>query len=107
MARLYSAASIAVCGVAVLLGCLAAAPAGARPPFERAGIDGQSGTSGLDVPQAAGGSDWGSRIVGGDFTTNNKYPWQALVIVDGDAHPGTSFGLCGGSLIHPLIVMTA
>jgi hypothetical protein len=49
----------------------------------------------------------GSRIVGGNFTTNSKYPWQALVLIDGDAHPGESVGVCGGTLIHPLIVMTA
>lgn len=48
-----------------------------------------------------------TRIVGGNATTNGKYPWQALLVVDGDAHPGESVGLCGGSLIHPLIVITA
>jgi hypothetical protein len=99
--------SVAICGVAVLLGALTAAPALAGPPFERAGIGDRAGVSELDVPRAAADSELGSRIVGGNFTTNSKYPWQALVIVDGDAHPGESFGICGGSLIHPLIVMTA
>jgi Trypsin len=50
--------------------------------------------------QIVGGND---RIVGGNATTNGKYPWQALVLAESDE--GT--GLCGGSVIHPYIVITA
>jgi Trypsin len=44
-----------------------------------------------------------TRVVGGGFTSNSKYPWQALLrIVSAE-----QTAICGGSLIHPLIVITA
>lgn len=40
------------------------------------------------------------QIVGGNNTTASKYPWQVLITAnDGE--------FCGGSLIHPLIILTA
>lgn len=44
-----------------------------------------------------------TRIVGGNFTTNSKYPWQASLAI----FSGVEEFLCGASLIHPLIVVTA
>jgi len=44
-----------------------------------------------------------SRIVGGNATDSGKYPWQAQLRIKTPG--GTS--LCGGSLIHPSIVLTA
>lgn len=41
-----------------------------------------------------------TRIVGGNATDNSKYPWQAQLGIGGNQ-------FCGGSLIHPLIVLTA
>ena len=40
------------------------------------------------------------QIVGGNATTAEKYPWQVQI-------NGNSFESCGGSLIHPLIILTA
>lgn len=72
--------------------------------------DSQAATPGLEYGQIAvdnpdGGtvatsSSPGSRIVGGSDTTFEKYPWQ--VQITGNGQP-----LCGGMLIHPMIVMTA
>ena len=44
-----------------------------------------------------------TRIVGGNFTTSSKYPWQASLAI----FSGLDEFLCGASLIHPLIVITA
>ena len=48
------------------------------------------------------------RIVGGNATTSSKYPWQAALVYDA-SFGGSDFDrqFCGGSLIHPYIVMTA
>ena len=48
-------------------------------------------------------SDPVDRIVGGNPTDNSKYPWQAQIFIE--TGEGTSF--CGGTLIHPFIVITA
>ncbi|MGK2932786.1 MAG: serine protease [Solirubrobacterales bacterium] len=40
------------------------------------------------------------QIVGGSNTTAEKYPWMVQI-------EGNSFESCGGSLIHPLIILTA
>lgn len=40
------------------------------------------------------------QIVGGNNTTATKWPWQVLITADNGA-------FCGGSLIHPLVVLTA
>jgi secreted trypsin-like serine protease len=44
-----------------------------------------------------------TRIVGGEFAFSSEYPWQVALVVSSE---GEEF-LCGGSLIHPLIVITA
>lgn len=40
------------------------------------------------------------QIVGGNFTNAEKYPWQVQIAADG-------LPACGGSLIHPLLILTA
>jgi hypothetical protein len=49
------------------------------------------------------------RIVGGQPTTGSEYPWQAALVLDGSRFAGSDFDrqLCGASLIHPDIVLTA
>jgi trypsin len=49
------------------------------------------------------------RIVGGDDTTIDQYPWQAALVFDPAKVPGSTFQrqFCGGSLIAPSIVLTA
>jgi secreted trypsin-like serine protease len=44
-----------------------------------------------------------TRIVGGNTTENSKYPWQAELLIETEE----GLSLCGGTLIHPFIVMTA
>lgn len=64
--------------------------------FERAGVGDERSWDGDAVPAVP-------RIVGGNFTTVSKYPWQASVLIETEGEEL----LCGGTLIHPLIVMTA
>ena len=45
----------------------------------------------------------GDRIVGGESTEVNEYPWQAAVVIPHDS----GFALCGGSLISDIWVLTA
>jgi len=58
------------------------------------------GAQDRDLSSWSGGQ---TRIVGGNFTTNSKYPWQASLAI----FSGAEEFLCGASLIHPLIVVTA
>lgn len=44
--------------------------------------------------------DAGSSIVGGRDTTASKFPWQVLITANDDE-------FCGGTLIHPMIILTA
>ncbi len=67
--------------------------------------DGSAGSFAPD--SAASATDAGPRvagrqprIVGGNDTTSDKYPWQVLITANGNQ-------FCGGSLIHPMIVLTA
>ena len=48
------------------------------------------------------------RIVGGTTTSAGKYPWQAALVFDA-SFGGTDLErqFCGGTLIHPYIVLTA
>lgn len=60
-----------------------------------------SGSAGAVAPDALSGApDRQPRIVGGNDTTFDKYPWQVIITANGNQH-------CGGSLIHPMIVLTA
>jgi secreted trypsin-like serine protease len=49
------------------------------------------------------------RIVGGDLTAIDKYPWQAAVVINPSKASGSAYArqFCGGSLITPSIVLTA
>lgn len=72
-----------------------------------------AGTQPLLIPSGSGAGPRGevrflsgspsSRIVGGNATDNSKYTWQAQLRITNSE--GTF--LCGGSLIHPFIVITA
>jgi trypsin len=58
----------------------------------------------LPRPAQPGVSDGASpQIVGGNPTDIGKYPWQAQLLIS--TSEGTFF--CGGTLIHPYIVLTA
>jgi secreted trypsin-like serine protease len=60
-----------------------------------------SGSAGAVAPDALSGApDRQPRIVGGNDTTFDKYPWQVIITANGNQH-------CGGSLIHPMIILTA
>jgi secreted trypsin-like serine protease len=74
--------------------------AAAAPVASLGGAERGDGPVAGPMAQIVGGND---RIVGGNATDNGKYPWQALVLAE--TSEGTA--LCGGSLIHPLIVITA
>jgi secreted trypsin-like serine protease len=58
---------------------------------------------------AAAGAQVAPRVVGGDTTTIEQYPWQAALVFDPAKVSGNAFQrqFCGGSLITPSIVMTA
>jgi trypsin len=49
------------------------------------------------------------RVVGGNNTTIDQYPWQAALVADPAKASGNPFHrqFCGGSLITPYIVLTA
>jgi len=102
------------CG-ALALPASAAAAAPAADPFavdtsgvsERGGSvplrsfgEGSSGTAGSPDPY----------IIGGSTTTSAQHPWQAAILLDQASFPGLTAAqrlVCGGSLITPLIVLTA
>lgn len=83
----------------LLLAALAAWPTGAAAAPSPLMQLGAPPRGEVQVGQAGAGT----RIVGGNTTENSKYPWQAEVFVE--TEEGTF--LCGGTLIHPFIVMTA
>jgi secreted trypsin-like serine protease len=76
---------------------LAQGTAAAAPPLASLSLGERAELSNTGRPEA--------RIVGGNLTNGSKYPWQALILVEDLESEGT--GVCGGSLIHPYIVMTA
>lgn len=82
--------------VAALLAALAATAVATPLGLERLGADG---------PRAKGSQSKAAtpKIVGGTPTTNSKYPWQALLEITNSEGSFT----CGGTLIHPYIVLTA
>jgi Trypsin len=69
---------------------------------ELAGGDSKSGAA------PAEDGRW-SRIVGGDATTIEEWPWQAAVTENPALYAGNAFDrrFCGGSLVAPTIVITA
>jgi hypothetical protein len=86
--------------VAALLAVFAFAPgpaaAAAGPVLLSAGSEGGV----RDQADPAGGLAPSPRIVGGNTTDISKYPWQVQLGFNGNL-------FCGGSLIHPFIVITA
>ena len=58
---------------------------------------------------AAHGQSAEPRIVGGDATSIEQYPWQAAVVVSPAKASNSAYArqFCGGSLITPSIVLTA
>lgn len=96
--RLGSALAVAACAaIAAVPGTAAATPV----------------PVGDEVEVREGGAAAGpqGRIVGGSFTKIGRYPWQVSIVADRDHFPelsSTAEGhLCGGSLITPVIVLTA
>jgi hypothetical protein len=89
---------LAIVAIALLSALLCAqGTAAASLPLSSLGSLGVRDEIPLDLPK--------TRIVGGNTTTNSKYPWQALILSETAESEGV--GICGGSLIHPYIVMTA
>ncbi|MGC1852565.1 MAG: serine protease [Solirubrobacterales bacterium] len=89
----FAALAIALSSVVLL----AHGSAAASPPLASLSLGERAEFSNVGRPEA--------RIVGGNLTNNSKYPWQALILSEDLESEGT--GVCGGSLIHPYIVMTA
>jgi hypothetical protein len=85
-----------ILGLAGVLLALSASLAEAAPGLQQLGAPIRTGT-----PPAVSAA--APRIVGGGPAPPTKYPWQAEVIFE--SSEGT--GLCGGTLIHPFIVLTA
>lgn len=104
LVRLFRPAAIAVTTISILVSALALSPsANAGSPVMELGPSPSGSHSSAhrrDFDFANGAIP---QIVGGSFTENPKYPWQAEVFVW--TEEGSFF--CGGVLIHPLIVMTA
>lgn len=83
--------------VALLVALVLAVPSAGAVEFERTQLPGAGKTHGSGVPPQ-------TRIVGGAAADISQFPWQAQLrvnLVGGDAF------LCGGSVIHPLIVLSA
>jgi trypsin len=82
-----------------LFALLAAAPAAAAPglissgPLAPRGIGSGGGTVDRPTP----------RIVGGSATASSEFPWQVQLEISSG---GEAFS-CGGTLIHPYVVLTA
>lgn len=81
-----------------MLALVLAVPSAGAVEFER---------TPLPVPEKAEGSSGRpqTRIVGGGPAEISQFPWQAQIRVN--LPGGEEFVLCGGSVIHPLIVLTA
>lgn len=90
---------ILVLALACLAVALPASALAAPPALEQLGAVDSRGES--DRGSAPGGPT--TKVVGGNTTTSASYPWQALLEID----RGIGTSLCGGTLIHPYIVLTA
>ncbi|MGK2932785.1 MAG: trypsin-like serine protease [Solirubrobacterales bacterium] len=100
-----SAAGLFCAGViAVLVGGPAAGHAASVPGFDSVEYKGTTATAdGGPAIQAKGnpsGDELEPRIVGGTETSFESYPWQVQITRQGQSH-------CGGTLIHPRLVITA
>ncbi|HVO54863.1 MAG TPA: serine protease [Solirubrobacterales bacterium] len=91
-ARVFLVCLMAVAG-------LAAVPAGsaAAPGLSHLGLPGRASAV------APSGSTPTPRVVGGTATSSSGFPWQVELIIE--KTEGTF--LCGGTLIHPYVVLTA
>ena len=102
----------AVAGAALMAAALAAPTfAGAGPhAIDTAGVPERNGP--VERAPSAGGAA-NTRIVGGSATTAASHPWQAALTLDqgrfgnGGANDDHERVFCGGSLVTPLIVLTA
>ena len=84
--------------VAALLCLAAAGPAAAGPAFEPVG----------DPAPRDTGYEGTDRIVGGAFTDAGRWPWQVALVADPRFGASDEGGqICGGTLIHPFIILTA
>jgi hypothetical protein len=96
-----------IASVALIVPASAAANPALLPPLDPAPRSGE-----MVMPPQTGGPGGGGgadeRIVGGTTTTAADHPWQAALVVD-SSFGGTDLNryFCGGSLITPLIVLTA
>jgi hypothetical protein len=59
--------------------------------------------------EAAGAERVGHRIIGGVPATIEKIPWQVAILANRDHNRGTAFQrqFCGGTLVAPMLVLTA
>jgi hypothetical protein len=83
-----------------LLGSLPVAAASATPALRQLGSHGRRDPI-RQRPTTSSGRSY--RVVGGGTTTISRYPWQTQLEISNSE--GTF--LCGGTLIHPYIVLTA
>ena len=59
------------------------------------------------VAPPAGAQEREPRVVGGDATTIEQWPWQVAIATPPDGGSGFERQFCGGSLVAPTIVVTA
>lgn len=76
----------------------AGTPAGVLSMAEDLGESMRPGQSARSMPAPMSHPD--SRIVGGRETDHSRYPWQVLITANGQPS-------CGGSLVHPRLVLSA
>lgn len=103
--HLRSLGGIACAVVATFLIASPAAGNASVPGYDSIGYSGpvaeaQGSPSGIEAQSASPGSAAEPRIVGGTETSFEKYPWQVQITLNGQSH-------CGGTLIHPRLVLTA
>lgn len=91
---------LALAALAVSASAAAAAPGGAIESSGLVHLGGPGRTSARPAPGAIGPTP---KVVGGVPSTSSEFPWQVELIIES---PEGTF-LCGGTLIHPYIVLTA
>ncbi len=106
------AAPAAALAAAALAACaLAPTAATASDPFalDLSGVS-ERGPAASQPGQAAAAAAPDPFVIGGQNTTGASHPWQAAILRDRASFPGQSAAkrlICGGSLITPVIVLTA